>query len=88
MKIFKNPIFHILFYAAGFFLLIWSHKIAPSNLAGPGLDSWVLLLIVVAVIILFFTNLRGTNKIIYKRCIIVIHACGIGLLFYLLSLPT
>jgi len=43
----KKNLFVIAFYLIGFLLIILAHRIDPTNLAGPGLDFWFYVPIVI-----------------------------------------
>ena len=82
----KRPWVHMAFYAIGFLTLIISHEIAPTNLAGLGLDALVLLVLVALILYLFIEGLLQSRISIFTRVLILlVHLTGMYLLFWLLN---
>lgn len=84
----KKPLFHALFYAAGFFLLWVANKTVPTTMAGPGLDMLMLFILVVGMLCTFFIGIiqRGIT-LLTKVIIVLIHCGGIALLVWWLNQP-
>ncbi len=79
----ENPIFHIVFYLAGLTMLFSSNKIEPTNLAGPGLDLWVLLLLFVGMLYLLIVAwIKKEITILSKIIISIIHILGIAIVIW------
>lgn len=85
---FKKPIAHVLFYILSAAVLYFAHKIDPTDLAGPGLDILVLLLLIFAIPTLLIVSLKKQITRYSKICISIIHIIGLGLIFWWLSLPS
>ncbi len=84
----KKPLFHILFYIAGFILLFISNRIDPTSLAGPGLDLVFLLFFAIVILSLLIKNFISKNIIRNKIIILIIHVIGILIVSWMLSQPT
>jgi competence protein ComGC len=67
----------------GFLLLYISHKVAPTNLAEPGLDMLVLLLLFISILYLFIRTLvKKSITVLTKIIIAVVHILGIAVIFW------
>jgi len=88
-SIIDRPLFHVALYLLGFLLLYVSHKVEPTNLAGPGLDMLVLLLLFIAILYLFIRTLVKKNITVLTKIIItVIHILGIGVIIWWMNQPS
>jgi len=88
-RVIDKPLFHFTFYLLGFLMLHISHKVAPTNLAGPGLDMLVLLLLFVSILYLFIRTLVKKNiNVLTKIFTAVIHILGVGVIFWWMNQPS
>ena len=85
----KNPWLHLAFYVFGFVTLRLSHKISPTNLAGPGLDMFVLFAFIVSIIGIFIWALFRKGMALFNRLfIILVHIAGIVTLVWWVNQPS
>jgi len=84
----KKPITHIVFYLISYLNFYLSINIAPSSLAGPGLDIPVVLFILVGSGALFISAIINNcaNFIIWIY-VIIIYVIGFGIFIWLLNMP-
>lgn len=83
------PIFHVAFYLIGFLLLFIAHKIAPSSLAGPGLDMLVLFLLTISILTLLIgTLVTKSISVFSKIAITVVHVLGVAVIIWLMKQPS
>ena len=88
-SIIDKPLFHFSFYLVGLLLLYVSHKIEPTNLAGPGLDMLVLLMLFISILYLFIRTLVKKNIIILSKVIItVVHILGVAIIIWWMNQPS
>lgn len=84
----NNPLIHVFFYVLGLSLFLIATNIAPTNLAGPGLDLLVIIVFVVMIPCFLLSNiLAKTTAKRDKVLTIITHAAGVSLLIYLLNMP-
>ena len=87
-NIIDRPLFQVAFYLPGFLLLYVSHKVAPTNLAGPGLDILVLFVLFIVILYLFIGTLANKNiPVVSKIVILVVHILGIAVIIWWLNQP-
>lgn len=55
----SKPFFNISFCIHIITLYLIANQIAPTNRAGPGLDAWVLLIYIIALVILSITTIKS-----------------------------
>jgi hypothetical protein len=79
----EKPLFHATFYLSGFALLYAGHRIYPTNLAGPGLDLFVIVVMILCVLYLVIKTLFKRNLLTHlKLFIFLIHILGIAAIGY------
>jgi len=85
---FKKPLAHFIFYIVGIILLVTSNKLSPTNLAGPGLDIIVLIILFVSIIsLLTLTWFKFQIEVSNKLIISSIHLIGISLIVWFICKP-
>jgi hypothetical protein len=85
----KSPLPHLVFYICGFEGLLLSHKISPTNLAGPGLDMFVFFAFAAFVIGMFIWGLIHKGISLSNRLLIIlIHIVGIATLYWWMNQPS
>jgi hypothetical protein len=88
-SIIDRPLFHVAFYLLGFLLLYVSHKAAPTNLAGPGLDMLVLLVLFISILYLLIRTLVKKNMTALSKIIItVVHILGVVVIIWWMNQPS
>jgi hypothetical protein len=88
-NMFKKIIAHILFYILSVTVLYFSHKLVPTNLAGPGLEMLVLLLLIFIIPYLVISSWLNHSITFYSKVYISItHFVGICIILWWLSLPS
>ena len=84
-----KPLFHVAVYLLGYLLLYISHKIDPTNLAGPGLDILVLLVLFILILYLFIRTLIKKDISMFSKVIIaVVHILGVAIIIWWGSQPS
>ena len=84
----NRPIFHLIFYLSGILILIGAHKIAPTNLAGPGLDLLVLTILLISSFAIAIKTFSTKHISIRNKIAIgVIHIFGLTFIYWWLILP-
>ena len=87
-SIIDNPFFHIAFYLIGYFLLYFSNKIEPTNLAGIGLYFLVLIILFIAILFLFIKTLAKKDlSVFFKTIITIIHISGVAVIIWWVKQP-
>jgi hypothetical protein len=90
-----TPISVLIYYVIGLSLLIITHEINPTNLAGPGLDIPAFLIYFILNIVIFFkTVIKLSDRKSYKNQLVlnpilslIINSMGIISLIVLLRIP-
>ena len=88
-SIIERPLFHVGFYLLGFLLLYVSHKVAPTNLAGPGLDLLMLIVFFISIFYLvIMTFVKNNITALSKIIITVVHVLGVAVIFWRMNQPS
>ncbi|PVD53322.1 hypothetical protein DC498_05450 [Terrimonas sp.] len=70
-------------------LLFFSHKIAPTNLAAPGLDIPVLFLLFISMLYLFIRALvKKKITVLLKITITIVHILGVAVIIWRVNQPS
>jgi hypothetical protein len=85
----KRPWLHLLFYIFSFGALLLSNKIAPTTLAGPGLDMFVFFAFVLAIVVLVVRSAVQKGVTLVNRLLIIcIHVAGMLTLYWWMNKPS